>query len=103
MSSNFLTSIPPGADPNDYDFDHPKAVDFDYMYKCLNDLKNMRDTYIPEYSFISNARTGKFKKIQAKRFVMAEGILALYDQVAPCLMLETQRSDGHQDFHSLRP
>jgi len=52
------------------------------MYACLNDLKHMRDTKIPKYSFVTNARVpGEFTEIKAKRFVMAEGILALYDRV----------------------
>jgi pantothenate kinase len=43
----------------------------------------MKDTTIPAYSFITNAKIpGESRVIKAKQFVILEGIFALYDDVA---------------------
>ena len=34
-------------DPENYDFDHPKALDFDTAYNCLKDLAEGRETMVP--------------------------------------------------------
>lgn len=42
----------------------------------------MKDTNIPVYSFITNAKApGEHKVIKAKQFVILEGIFAFYDEV----------------------
>lgn len=69
--------------PSNYDFDHPSSLDFDGVYNCLKDLRDMKVARTPVYSFITNSREeGKCHEIQPKRFVILEGILAFYDEVA---------------------
>lgn len=67
--------------PTNYDFDHPNSLDFEAVYKCLKDLREMKVTRIPVYSFITNAKVpGEYKEIHPKHFVIFEGILAFYDE-----------------------
>lgn len=77
-----LSSLEPGVDPTDYDFDHPSSLDFDAVYSSLKELRDMKVTKIPVYSFLTNAKVpGEHKTIQPRHFVILEGIMAFYDDV----------------------
>ena len=70
--------------PDNYDFDHPNSLDFDSVYKCLKDLRFKKQTATPVYCFKSHSRLpNQRQSIEPKSFVILEGILAFYDEVAP--------------------
>ena len=78
---NFYKNIyPEDIDPNDYDFDHPRSLDFDYYYKCLNELINKGSTDIPTYSFITNKRLKETEHVKCSKILICEGILILHDK-----------------------
>ncbi len=79
-SDNFYFSIPKGIDPDDYDFDHPNSLDFDLMYKCLQELINDGETTLPVYSFIKHKSTGETNVLRAKNVIIFEGILSMHDE-----------------------
>lgn len=77
----FYRGLPAGIDPDDYDFDHPNAIDFDAAYNCLLELAAGKDTKIPVYDFTTHsAKPGEYTVIPWKNFVIIEGIFAFYDE-----------------------
>ncbi|KAF8340521.1 uncharacterized protein EI90DRAFT_3143886 [Cantharellus anzutake] len=64
---------------NNYDFDHPSAIDVPLFAKCLDDLKQGRQTNIPVYSFSLHQRLSETQYLYGASIVIAEGILALSD------------------------
>ena len=82
LSIRLLTSLAPDINPANYDFDHPSSLDFESVFQSLKTLREMKDTKIPVYSFITNAKVpGEYKTIKSKQFVILEGIFAFYDEV----------------------
>lgn len=66
---------------NEYDFDHPSAIDLDLAYECILSLKEGRKTTIPVYSFIEHNRVpNKSINIYGASMIVLEGIYALYDK-----------------------
>ncbi|KAF8591140.1 armadillo/beta-catenin/plakoglobin [Ramaria rubella] len=64
---------------NQYDFDHPDAIDMVSFASCLNDLKACKQTNIPVYSFSDHQRLPETKYLYGAAIIIAEGILALHD------------------------
>lgn len=44
-------------DAENYNFDHPNALDFDLAFEKIQELVQGRDTYLPCYDFASHSRT----------------------------------------------
>jgi uridine kinase len=57
-------------------FDHPNAIDFDLLIQNLIDLKKGKIIKQPVYSFKVHNRTKKSIKIEPKKVIFVEGILA---------------------------
>ncbi|KAF8523255.1 armadillo beta-catenin plakoglobin [Gautieria morchelliformis] len=64
---------------NQYDFDHPDAIDLPLFASCLGDLKACKQTNIPVYSFSEHQRMSEKKYLYGAAIIIAEGILALHD------------------------
>lgn len=65
---------------NEYDFDHPSAIDLNLAYECILNLKEGKKTSIPVYSFVEHNRVpGKNITIYGASVIVLEGIYALYD------------------------
>lgn len=78
---NFYIGIPSHIDPDNYDFDHPESLDWDYIHKCLSELITNGFTESPVYDFTVHARIpDKTIKVISKPIIIVEGILCLYDQ-----------------------
>lgn len=66
---------------NNYDFDHPSAIDLDLAYKCISSLKAGKKTSIPVYSFVEHNRVpNKSINIYGASVIVLEGIYALHDK-----------------------
>lgn len=66
---------------NDYDFDHPDAIDLDLAYECILSLKEGKKTSIPVYSFVEHNRVpNKRINIYGASVIVLEGIYALHDK-----------------------
>jgi uridine kinase len=76
----FLISLPPNLHPNDYDFDHPKSLDFPFINKCLKELLEKKETESPVYCFKTHKRLPEKTKLICKEVLIFEGILSLYDE-----------------------
>lgn len=67
-------------DADNYNFDHPDAIDFDDVYNVLVKLLNHEDAEIPNYDFALHQRTKEKTYLDKSYFILFEGILALHDK-----------------------
>ncbi|MCM5663953.1 uridine kinase [Galbibacter mesophilus] len=58
-------------------FDHPRAIDFDLLYKHLEDLRNNKTIEQPVYSFVKHNRTKDVIITHPRKVMIVEGILIL--------------------------
>lgn len=66
---------------NDYDFDHPSAIDLNLAYEAILNLKSGKKTTIPVYSFVEHNRIpNKNITIYGASIIVLEGIYTLYDR-----------------------
>lgn len=65
---------------SNWDFDSPKAIDFDLAVEVLQSIKQGRKTDVPIYSFTEHRRTESTTTIYGANVVIIEGIYALYDK-----------------------
>eukprot|EP00834_Sanchytrium_tribonematis_P001587 NODE_40_length_35084_cov_0.543519.p11 type:complete len:363 gc:universal NODE_40_length_35084_cov_0.543519:34152-33064(-) len=71
---------------NNYNFDHPDALDLDMAYEKLKELKLGKCVEIPNYDFSQHNRTSKTTTIYGVNVIIFEGIFALYDAKIRSLM-----------------
>lgn len=74
------------ANVDTYNFDHPDALDFEEMYRCLGGLLRSEDVDIPVYSFVTNSRTGETIRLHSADVILLEGIYALFEERIRALM-----------------
>lgn len=74
------------ADKDNYNFDHPDAMDWELTRSVLNKLARGEDAYIPNYSFLTCQREGDDILVKAKPLVIFEGLFALLDPEINALM-----------------
>jgi uridine kinase len=63
-----------------YNFDHPRAIDFDLLYDHLLTLKQGKPVEQPVYSFVQYTRTGDTILTHPKKVMIVEGILIFTDK-----------------------
>lgn len=69
---------PKDKEVEELNFDHPKAIDWDYAISSLIDLINGKSIDRPIYDFLTHSRSQKTKKINPTEIIIVEGIFALY-------------------------
>ncbi|XP_011406314.1 PREDICTED: uridine-cytidine kinase 2-like [Amphimedon queenslandica] len=68
------------ASRNQYNFDHPDALDIDLLKKTLREIVAGRTVDIPVYDFKTHTRSKTERRvIQPSEVILVEGILILYD------------------------
>lgn len=68
---------------NEYNFDHPNALDFDHQRRILDQLRSgATDVAIPTYDFVTHSRLSSEhdQHITKPEIIIFEGILALFDE-----------------------
>ncbi|MCL4693591.1 MAG: uridine kinase [Candidatus Hydrogenedentes bacterium] len=61
-------------------FDHPDAWEWPLLRSHLMSLTNGRAVQVPEYDFTHHARTGRCTRLEARPYLVLEGLFALRDQ-----------------------
>ena len=61
-------------------FDHPDAVDFDFMELQLNELIQGNNVNIPIYDFTTHTRKNETQFVEKHLIIILEGILTLFHQ-----------------------
>jgi uridine kinase len=78
---NFYKSLDSTIDVDKYNFDHPNAIDFDYLLECINKLKEGNSIDIPIYDFVSHTRLlNDIITIPSAEVILVEGILIFNDE-----------------------
>lgn len=79
---NFYKGLSPEDHDNaaNYNFDHPNALDFDELHKCLSNLLANESTDIPIYDFSTHSRTSERQHIEPADLILFEGIFSLYEE-----------------------
>lgn len=54
---NFYKELPEGTNPRDYDFDHPKSLDMNHLYKTLLEIFDKGEAKINLYDFRTNSHS----------------------------------------------
>lgn len=67
-------------DLEDYNFDHPDAIDRELFIGHIEDLKAGRNVRAPIYDFVSHRRTEETVEVVARPVVLIEGILLLAER-----------------------
>ena len=62
-----------------FDFDHPCAIDQELLVQCVKDLKESRAVQIPVYSFTQHQRTSESTYLYGHAVIVVEGIFVLQD------------------------
>ncbi|WOL15885.1 uridine kinase-like protein 1, chloroplastic isoform X1 [Canna indica] len=64
----------------DYNFDHPDAIDTEQLLECMGKLKSGYSVNVPIYDFKSHRRSSEsFRKVNASDVIILEGILVFHD------------------------
>ncbi|MFH2202941.1 MAG: uridine kinase [Elusimicrobiota bacterium] len=66
------------AERQAYNFDHPRAIDFDLAYQHLKKLCAGETIEQPIYNFKTHTRRKQTLRLEPTQFVVVEGIYALY-------------------------
>jgi uridine kinase len=61
-------------------FDHPDSIEFDLLYKHINELKKGNSIEKPIYSYITCTRSAETIHIESKDVILIEGILLFTDK-----------------------
>jgi uridine kinase len=61
-----------------FNFDHPDAVDFNFLFSVIEHLLEGKSVKIPDYDFASHLRLDTFIEAQPADFIILEGIFAIY-------------------------
>ena len=75
---NFYIGVGKETNPDDYDFDHPSALDWDYIVKCATELVKDGRTKVPIYDFTTHSRKpDEFELLEANQIIVFEGNISL--------------------------
>jgi uridine kinase len=83
-------------------FDHPTAFDFSLLHEHLSALKAGRSISVPVYDYVAHNRTTKTVKVEPRRWVLVEGILALWDPDVRALFEPKIYVEAPDDLRLLR-
>jgi len=67
------------AERDKVNFDHPDAIEFELLSEDLKSLKRGERVDVPIYDFTVHNRASETQEIDAKEFIILEGVLALAD------------------------
>lgn len=72
-------------DGGSVNFDHPDAIEFALLARCLEQLKRGEETKIPIYDFVTHSRAARTIAVGAKPVIIVDGILIAHAPDVRCL------------------
>lgn len=76
----------PLAERAQWNFDDPAALDWELLRTQLAALRAGRGVDAPVYDFSTHTRTQRVRRIEAREYLVLEGIFALYDEAVRKLL-----------------
>jgi len=84
---NFYKPLNPAHNPDEYNFDHPDAFDFERLVNVIQKLQNNETVEVPVYDFTTHSYSDtNILTIKPTQFLIVEGIMTFYDQTLRKLM-----------------
>jgi len=72
---HYYHGLPENVAPDNYNFDHPSAMDIDRLAADLTVLKRGQSVYIPQYDFIIHRRCAEGILFSPAPLIIVEGIM----------------------------
>ncbi|MGD9908896.1 MAG: uridine kinase, partial [Mesotoga sp.] len=73
---DYYKNLDPGTDPRQFNFDSPKAFDFELFEEHLRSVKENKSIMVPVYSMVTYRReSGICRKFIPKPLIIVEGLL----------------------------
>ena len=77
---DYYKDLPPQVNPYKFNFDDPKAFDFELLRTHLEDLKKERQIEMPVYNMVTFRREdGVTRNFKPNDLILVEGIFTLHD------------------------
>jgi len=73
-----LSHLPPGGRAQ-WNFDDPASLDWALLRAQLSSLRAGNGVNVPVYDFSTHTRTQEVRRVEAREYLVLEGIFALYD------------------------
>jgi len=78
---NYYKDLPSGVDPRNFNFDDPKAFDFELFEEDLKRIKSGEDIKLPVYNMVTYRReAGIMINFEVKDLIVVEGLFLLYNR-----------------------
>ena len=65
---------------DEYNFDHPDALDFEDIRRTISTLMRREPADVPLYDFTTHSRLSETNRLEPNNLILYEGIYALYDK-----------------------
>ena len=87
-SDSYYRGLPDGTrrTVEQYNFDHPEALDHELLVLHLNSLAKGTPADVPVYDFVTHTRTARTDRVEPVPYVIVEGLFPLYWQSVRVLM-----------------
>jgi len=77
---HYYRGLPDGVPPQDYNFDHPSAMDLDQLCTDLAGLKAGKQVLIPQYDFTIHKRRAEGVPFSPAPLIIVEGIFLYFTE-----------------------
>lgn len=74
LDNYYFDFVKKGLDPAFVNYDHPASLEFDLLGENLSQLRLGKSTHSPEYDFSSHTRRSNAQHIEARKYVIVEGL-----------------------------
>ncbi|HOI63243.1 MAG TPA: uridine kinase [Mesotoga sp.] len=76
---DYYKNLEPGTDPREFNFDSPKAFDFELFESHLRTIKENGTVKVPVYSMVTYRREdGIWRTFEPRPLVLVEGLLVMF-------------------------
>jgi len=76
---DYYKNLDPGTDPREFNFDSPRAFDFELFEEHLRSVKENKSIMVPVYSMVTYRReSGICRKFIPKPLIIVEGLLVMF-------------------------
>jgi len=75
---SFYSSIPHDVDPIEYNFDDPKAIDYEKLEEVITNIRENGESDIPIYSFHRHEREKEVDRRENVKILFLDGIFTFY-------------------------
>ena len=83
-------------------FDHPDALETEFLVQHLKELRDRHPVEVPVYDFTTHTRTSQTQRVEPRRVILVEGILIFADDALRDIMDVKIYVDTDADIRFIR-